>query len=192
MENTIIGISLSICLLLFISICIIFNNKNSIRKVKTKNIAPFGFNLFYTDETTKTRRNNVIYKKILHSSKYNIQGKPDYIYKRFNSYYPVELKSGIIGDRDNPYIGDLFQLIAYFLIIEDLYGARPKEGRLIYSDCTFIVKNRFIFRRRLLSTLKSMRHMLHTGVGKANYSYVHCRYCVCKNTVCSFCENMKK
>ncbi|MDE6357344.1 MAG: CRISPR-associated protein Cas4, partial [Eubacteriales bacterium] len=128
----------------------------------------------------------VIYSKLLYSEKYNLTGKPDYIYKKGNVYFPVELKSGTIKNESLPHQGDFLQLIAYFLILEDLYGAKIKKGKLIYSDYSFIIKNNKRNKKILLKTLKEMRNMLQTGKGKPVCNFAHCKYCVCKQTVCEY------
>lgn len=156
-----------------------------VRKVKLITVAPLGYKLFYTDETPKKRKKKVIYKKILYSKKYNIQGKPDFIYKKGNKCFVVELKSGKIKNNDMPYFGDLMQLVSYFLIVEDVYGYKVKKGKLIYSDCAFVVKNTKSLRRQVLEIIDSMRNMLKTGYGYANPSFIHCRYCMCRQTVCT-------
>lgn len=158
----------------------------SIRKTNSKSLAPFGYTLFYTDQNTKKKKPNVIYKKLLFSKKYNIQGKPDFVYKKFKTCYVIELKSGAIKDAPIPHTGDLLQLVAYFLIIEDLYGYKVKKGKLIYSDYCFIVRNTRYLRKYLLNVLEDMRYMLKTGEGEAECSFVHCRYCMCRQTVCEF------
>ncbi len=177
-------------IIIFIFFICLLIRPRAIKKCKLKKIAPLGYSLFYTDQNTNNRKNGVIYKKILYSEKYNIQGKPDFIYKKLNTCYVIELKSGTIKDEPMPHTGDLMQLIAYFLIIEDLYGYRVKKGKIIYSDYCFVVKNTRYLRKYLLNTLKDMRYMLKTGKGTANCSFVHCKHCMCKQTVCTFYDNL--
>ncbi len=175
-----------IFILVVVVFWLIYSKKNAIKKSKYKNIVPLGYKLFYTDQNTKEKEDNVIYKKILYSEKYNIQGKPDYIFKRFNSYYPIELKSGSIKDDPMPHLGDLMQLVAYFIIIEDLYGHRVKEGKLVYKDYCFRIKNTRRLRKYFFKVLSDMRHMLKTGKGNPTCSFTHCKYCICRHTVCEF------
>ncbi len=101
---------------------------------------------------------------------------------------PVELKSGRIGDALEPHRGDYLQLAAYFLLLEDVYGKRPRFGRLVYADYMFEVRNTAGVRREVLRTMAEMRRMLETGEGHAESSFVHCRHCVCNGTVCEFSE----
>lgn len=168
----------------------LFDYNNGIKKVNSKSFAPFGYYLFYTDEKELVKKENVIYSKLLFSEKYNLVGKPDYVYKKGKKYFPIELKSGKVGDSLVPHKGDFLQLVAYFLILEDLYGAKVKKGKLIYSDYSFIIKNNMKNRRLLLKTLKNMRTMLQTGKGTPICSYSHCKYCICRQTVCEHYKNI--
>lgn len=141
-----------------------------------------GAQMIYSDEEDHT---------LLVSEKYDLQGKPDYIFQTLlgGSYIPVEIKSGTLKeDQDYPYEGDLMQLLAYFLIVEDVYGKRPKQGRLIYKNRMFIVKNTRGLRRQINNYLKEMRQMIETGKGTAEPSFPKCRNCVCRGTVCEWYE----
>lgn len=144
-----------------------------------------GYTLIYADQKQGSK-NEKDFGKLLYSAEYELQGKPDYIFKkRFGKgIVPVELKSGSIGDDPLPHRGDLLQLGAYFLVLEDVYKIRPKFGRLVYQDYMFIVKNTRSIRKEVQRTTKEMREMLVYGVGKANPSFVTCRFCVCNGTVC--------
>ena len=175
----------SVFVILYLSVSLFFSG--GIRKT-IPNFPTHSYCLFYTDQKTADRIEGVIYSKVLTSNKYNIHGKPDYIFKskRRNRYIPVELKSGSIGEKSLPNEGDLMQLIAYFLIIEDVYAAKVPEGRLIYSDAMFIIRNKKSVRRRFLKQLDRMRSMLHTGREKVKPGFAHCRHCVCRETVCEF------
>ena len=152
----------------------------------------FGYKLIYADQ--KATRKQKDFGKLLYSKKYDIQGKPDYIFqKRFgNAIVPVELKSGSIRDDNFPHPGDRLQLATYFLLIEDVYGVRPKYGRLVYKDYMFDIRNTIKIRREVRRTLANMRQMLQTGQGKANCSVAGCRYCICKGTVCPYWEVPKQ
>lgn len=166
-----------------------FNSKSYYKKTSPR--LPGGkYTLFYTDEKGTTRNDNIIYSKLLHSKKYDINGKPDYIYKNKKNgmLLPVELKSGAIGDLLDPRPGDLMQLAAYFLIIEDIFEIRPIKGILIYKDAMFIVRNTNKLKKDTLSIIKDMREMLITGEQEANSNFATCKSCICRNTVCEYCE----
>lgn len=163
-----------------------------IKKMPIRNVM-IGYSLFYTDQKETNKRKDVTYSKILYSKKYDIQGKPDYIFKKCigGNLVPVEIKSGKIRDDLVPHKGDLLQVAAYFLLIEDIYGIKPKFGRLIYSDYMFNIKNTASLRKEVKRTLTRMRSMLKTGEEYVNPSYATCRYCLCRSTVCQFCKNCK-
>ena len=151
-------------------------------KIKEPKLGVFGAQVIYSDEDGG---------KLLKSEKYDLQGKPDYIFQTMlgGSYIPVELKSTKLKEEDVfPHEGDLMQLVAYFLIIEDLYGKRPKNGRLVYNNRMFIIKNTRSLRRQLKRYLKEMRQMIKTGQGQADPSFPKCKNCVCRDTVCIWNE----
>ena len=72
--------------------------------------------LVYTDMYTENKREDVTYGKILYSEKYDIQGKPDLIYRHriTGDLLPVEIKS---GQTDWPHNGDLLQVGSDRLIV---------------------------------------------------------------------------
>ena len=125
--------------------------------------------------------------KLLYSVKDNLRGKPDFIFKSriTGRLIPMELKSGKAGGEPN--YGDVMQLAAYFVIIEEAMGKRPKKGYLRYKNAMFAVKNSGRLRKELRAVLADMRNMLGNGEGKASPSFVNCRYCVARDTVCEHC-----
>lgn len=183
-----ICIILSLFLLAIIKI--IFRAK-TIKKVKSGKLVPLGYKLFYSDEKTNSKKESVTYSKLLYSEKYNIQGKPDFIFKKGNKYIPIELKSGKIKNKKTPNKGDLLQLVTYFLIIEDVYNSKPIYGKIVYSDYSFIIKNKRHLKKLVLKTLKDMRLMLKTGKGKPVNTFQKCKHCLCRLTVCEYCNNNK-
>ncbi|HQD50722.1 MAG TPA: CRISPR-associated protein Cas4 [Defluviitaleaceae bacterium] len=173
---------------LFLVISLFFIKRPDI-VVKKPKLGIRAARLIYTDQHESKKDPNVEYGKVLYSPKYDLRGKPDYIFEKILSknLIPVELKSATIKeDNIQPYEGDLMQLAAYFLIIEDVYKKRPKEGRLIYNNYMFIIKNTWFLRRKVKNLLADMRDMLKNGEQNVNPSYVKCRYCICKGTVCEF------
>lgn len=181
-------IILGILLLLVISLFFLLLRKSDI-KVKAPKLGVFGAKIIYTDQKEKSKSSNIKYGGILYSEKYDIQGKPDYIFKKILSrnLIPVELKSGTIKKSDiRPYEGDMMQLAAYFLIMEDVYKKNPKEGRLIYKNYMFIIKNTRKLRQKTRRILGDMREMLKTGEQDVHPSFVKCRYCICRETVCEY------
>ena len=126
--------------------------------------------------------------KLLTAPKLQLQGKPDYIFETwfFKRVIPLEIKSGQLKDEE-PHSGDVYQLAAYFLIIEELYGKRPPYGKLVYANKTFKIRNTYKLRRQMRHIIKQMRAMLDGDTSqKAEPSFAKCKHCVCKMTVCEF------
>ena len=146
------------------------------RPNKSLRRAPLFYKIFYAEG------------KLLKSEKYALKGRPDIIFRNIitGRLIPAELKSGR-ADKNSPQlpkIGDKMQLVAYFLLAEEVYGIRPKKGYLQYADCLFVIKNTKKLRQELLQILEDMRDMYISGSGYAEPSFVKCRYCIAKNTVC--------
>lgn len=122
---------------------------------------------------------------LLKSEKHDLRGKPDLVFQsRFTGRpTPMELKSGEV--EKGPHYGDVMQLVAYFVIVEEAMGKRPKRGFLRYKNAMFVVKNSGRRRRELFGILADMRKMLETGEGSANPSFVRCRHCLARDTVCT-------
>ncbi len=179
----VIGILCLLVLLLFLK-----NGKPKIQKLTARDDVR-GYSLIYADQK-QGKRHEEDFGKLLYSAKYELQGKPDYVFQSpiMKKIVPVELKSGSIDEEELPHHGDLLQLGAYFLILEDVYGQKPPFGRIVYQDYMFEIKNTAKIRNEVLATMKEMREMLQYGVGKAKPSFANCRPCVCNGTVCQFSE----
>lgn len=175
--------------ILSLVLLVYFRGRNWTMKKLSASSRLGGYTLIYADQK-QGGKNEKDFGKLLYSAEYELQGKPDYIFKkRFGKgIVPVELKSGHIAEDTMPHQGDLLQLGAYFLILEDVYKIRPKFGRLVYQDYMFVVKNTRSIRKEVQRTTKEMREMLIYGVGKANPSFATCRYCICNGTVCTYSE----
>jgi len=146
------------------------------------------YRLIYSDQKQDLKtQEDIEYGKVMRSERLDISGKPDYIYRhKSGKLFIVELKSGEIGERDEPYFGDLMQLTSYFAIAEEYFGDRPPYGWIIYKDYMFRIKNTGKLRRMLKNVLKDMRDMLKHGEAHPASSFVKCRNCMCNGTVCEY------
>ena len=180
------AIIIIVCLLLLLLFA--KNAKPNIQKLTARDDVR-GYSLIYADQK-QGKRHEEDFGKLLYSAKNELQGKPDYVFQSpiLKKIVPVELKSGEIDEEDMPHHGDLLQLGAYFLILEDVYGQKPPFGRIVYQDYMFDIRNTAKIRNEVLATMKEMREMLQYGVGKAKPSFATCRPCVCNGTVCQFSE----
>ena len=159
--------------------------------VKSKPKLPgYAYRVIYSDRKQNDEyRESTISGTVLKCERLNISGKPDYIYRHKNGeLVPVELKSGEIGEAAEPYPGDLMQLASYFAIVEECFEERPAYGLVVYKDYMFKIKNTARLRRALRNVLKDMRDMLTHGEANPAASFVKCRNCMCKGTVCEYAE----
>ncbi len=97
----------------------------------------------------------------LFSQDYCLAGKPDYLVEERGRIVPVEIKPG--RRVTEPYMGDILQLAAYCLLVEEEYGARPGYGYLKYHDAVFQVDYTRSLRQQLLAQLKTMRQQLRAS-----------------------------
>jgi len=118
----------------------------------------------------------------LYASRWGLAGKPDYIVRAGDHTIPVEVKPGRRAER--PYEGDVLQLAAYCLLVEETEGRAPPHGLLRYRDRTFRIPYDAALRGRLTSVLAEMRRGLHSSIlPRSHEDPVRCRYCG-HRTVC--------
>ena len=97
----------------------------------------------------------------LFSSHYRLAGKPDYLVEERGRVVPVEVKPGRTASQ--PYEGDVLQLAAYCLLVEEHYGRRPRYGYLKYSQGVFRLEYTDRLRRQFLARLDAMHQDLEAG-----------------------------
>lgn len=76
-------------------------------------------------------------KKPLFDPVVGITGKPDYLLQQGEEYIPVEVKSRHIDQA--PYDAHIYQLGIYCMLVEHVYGKRPRYGILHYTNRTFAI-----------------------------------------------------
>ena len=120
-----------IVVFLLLLLLLIKNAKPNIQKMTARDDVR-GYSLIYAAQK-QGKRHEEDFGKLLYSAKYELQGKPDYVFQSpiLKKIVPVELKSGEIDEEELPHHGDLLQLGAYFLILEDVYGQQPPFGRIV-------------------------------------------------------------
>ncbi len=97
----------------------------------------------------------------LFSQEYRLAGKPDYLVEEQGCIVPVEIKPR--RRVTEPYMGDVLQLAAYCLLVEEEYGERPGYGYLKYHDALFKVDYTGSLRQQLLTQLAIMRQQLRAS-----------------------------
>jgi CRISPR-associated exonuclease Cas4 len=93
------------------------------------------------------------------SHRYGLVGKPDYLVdlKHGGNHVVVPLEVKSRNRPASPNAGHILQLIAYCLIVEDLYGQRPPHGYLRYADATLTIPNSDVLRAEVLQAADAIR-----------------------------------
>ncbi len=105
-----------------------------------------------------------------------LTGKPDYLVEQGGNLLPVEVKSAWAPPE--PYVGHLFQLIAYCLLVERATGKRPPYGILRYRDRTFAIDYTREWEEHLLQELDVMRSQdKRNSVDRSHVDAGRCRKC---------------
>lgn len=93
--------------------------------------------------------------RILRSLNYGLSGKPDMVVRKRNTLIPYEYKT---TDAKTPRDGHIYQMVAYFLILEDLYpNMDVPYGVLKYKNQAFRIENIDENKERLLRIVGRMR-----------------------------------
>jgi CRISPR-associated exonuclease Cas4 len=111
------------------------------------------------------------------SDTYELIGKPDYIVRTTDGLVPVEVKSRTCGER-GPYEGEVAQLVAYCLLVEEVMGEPVPKGLLQYADREVPVLFTDKRRAKLLGLLGEMRELDRVADVNRNHKNVgKCRSC---------------
>lgn len=112
----------------------------------------------------------------LFSPRYGLSGKPDYLVQERGRIAPVEVKPSRVAAV--PYEGDILQLAAYCLLVEEEYGQPPQHGYLKYHQQLFRIDYTAELRRRLLSELARMRDAFRArDVPPSHHEPQRCLHC---------------
>lgn len=116
-------------------------------------------------------------EKPLFARRYRLTGKPDYLVEQADgALIPIEVKPN--RSDAQPRESDTMQLVAYGVLVEETYGARPDYGLLKYRDRMFRIEFTDARRAALFETMREMR----AARGSATVHRTHddprrCRYC---------------
>jgi len=91
----------------------------------------------------------------LFSHRHRLTGRPDYLVRQRRETIPVEVKPGRRADR--PYAGDMLQLGAYCLLVEEVVGRAPSHGLLKYANDVFRVDYTPALRKAVLESVSAIR-----------------------------------
>jgi CRISPR-associated exonuclease Cas4 len=106
-----------------------------------------------------------------------LAGKPDYLVEAANGLIPVELKSRNCP-RSGPHEGDVAQVTAYCVLVEDAFGATPPCGIIQYADRSWPIRYTPKDRKRLLHLLDEMRETRNSRTMHRDHQHAaRCRAC---------------
>ena len=88
------------------------------------------------------------------SHRHRLTGRPDFLLERGGAILPVEAKP--LRRATAPYAGDLLQLAAYCLLVEEDLGQAPPAGILRYAEHSWEIAWDAELRARLLATLAAI------------------------------------
>jgi CRISPR-associated exonuclease Cas4 len=91
----------------------------------------------------------------LYAAGLGLAGRPDYLVQKGAHIIPVEVKSSRVVDA--PYDEHVFQLAAYCLLVQHVYGRRPPYGIINYPTRTFAIDYTPELEGSLLALLEEMR-----------------------------------
>lgn len=113
----------------------------------------------------------------LFSQRYRLAGKPDYIVEdKAGAIIPIEVKPN--RSESQPRQSDTMQLVAYGILVEEKYKARPAYGLLKYRDMLFRIEFTDELRSECLEILQDMRLARGmSGVARSHTDPLICRYC---------------
>jgi len=105
-----------------------------------------------------------------------LTGKPDYLIELGDALIPIEVKSGRASR--TPYDTHLYQLAAYCLLTQRVFGVRPSYGVLHYKNHTFEVDFTPELETALLDVLAEMRREHHhKEIDRSHNSPHRCNRC---------------
>ncbi len=111
------------------------------------------------------------------SHEHRLTGRPDYILKFAGLLVPVERKSRILGTR-KPHDGEILQLAAYCLLVEERFGTPVQSGRLQYQDRSLDIPFDDAMRNALLTALHELREASgQSDIARSHNNPVRCRSC---------------
>jgi CRISPR-associated exonuclease Cas4 len=130
----------------------------------------------YTDAGARQRASESLF-----SRRYGLVGKPDYLLEDGDALIPVEVKP--TRRAPEPYAGDILQLLAYCLLVEEAHG-RPAYGLLRYANQTFRIDYTDGARAELLAVVDEIRVARDGGeLARSHDDPRRCAYCMF-NEIC--------
>jgi len=115
------------------------------------------------------------------SDAYGLVGKPDYVTDQDGELVPIERKSRSIKGR--PFEGEILQLAAYGLLIEERFGKPVSRGVLQYQNASVDIALDEQLRSKLLTAISALKDaQCLSDVGRDHHHPARCRACGYRQT----------
>lgn len=115
--------------------------------------------------------------EILVSDRHGLTGRPDYILKVDDELIPVERKTRARMGR-SPQDGEILQLAAYCLLVEERFAKAVSRGQLQYADGSLDIPFDDALRTQLQLALVALRGAQGlSDVSRSHNSAARCRAC---------------
>lgn len=154
---------LCVAVLLVVLLCI-RHGRPALKKLTARDDIP-GYALLYAD---RKQDKNEDFGRLLYSAKYDLQGRPDYVFcsRLLGRIVPVELKSGCIGEAGEAAPRRFFAACGVFPDSGGCLWQKTCLWAVVYRDYMFEIKNTARVRREVLKTVQEMRQMLRDGIAE--------------------------
>lgn len=142
------------------------------RKQRAQTGVPHDARVIYADTGAWQR-----VEKPLFARRYRLAGKPDYLVQDENGVIiPIEVKPN--RGASEPRLSDMMQLMAYGLLVEDHFGARPAYGLLKYRKAVFKIEFTEELRAEFFELLQEMRQARRAqNVPRSHADARRCQVC---------------
>jgi len=120
--------------------------------------------------------------EVLVSHVHGLTGKPDYIRREGEELIPVERKSRLISAA-GAYEGEILQLAAYCLLVEERFGTPVRRGQLLYRNRSMEVLFDDQLRSKILDAVFALKSAeVMSDVPRSHNSPARCRGCGFRQT----------
>jgi CRISPR-associated exonuclease Cas4 len=111
------------------------------------------------------------------SHRYRLTGRPDYLIRTANGIVPVELKSARCP-QSGPRDGDIAQVLAYCVLVEDVLAVRVPHAIIQYADIQQTVAYGGAERENILSLVAEIREFRgYSDLHRSHSCQARCSAC---------------
>lgn len=125
-------------------------------------------------------------EKPLYAASLGLTGKPDYLIQQNKFTIPVEVKTCRQIPK-SPYDSHIYQLAAYCVLVDQVYGKRPPEGIIHYTSGSetrnFTIPFTHQLETNVLTVIDEIQNVaLRQEIDRSHQQAARCRGCGYRNT----------